>query len=179
MRKIVTTIFIFISSFLLSQNLDSLTFYYINQYRIKCGKKSLTWSEDLHKTCIKHSNNMVINDSIYHSHGYTYSENVSYGKNSGLLITDGYRSFIKKYYNLSCDSVLKDVNTFCATQAVYGWFISKNHNQIMLSNEKYGAVNILLENLVKKSNIIFGQEFFKKAGPFYYKATIAGTFQIK
>ncbi len=179
MRKVITTIFIFINSFLFSQNLDSLTFYYINQYRIKCNKKSLTWSDDLHKTCVKHSDNMVMNDSTYHSHGYTYSENVFYGKNSGLLITDGYRVFIKKYYNLSCDDVLKDVNIFCATQAVYGWYVSKNHNQIMLSNERYGAVNITLENVVKKNNIIFGQEFFKKAGPFYYKATIAGTFQIK
>lgn len=168
---------IFIHSVLFAQNLDSLTFDYINQYRVKNGKSNLVWSEELYNNCVKHSNNMIMNDSVYHSHGYTYSENVAYG--NGFLITDGYKVFIKKYYNLSYEDVIKDFNIFCATQVVYGWYISKSHNKIMLSDGKYGAVHVEVIDLVKKSNIIFGRELFKGGGPFYYKATVAETFQIK
>lgn len=120
---------------------------------------------------------MIINDSAYHSHGRTYSENVAYG--DGFLITDDYRVFVKKYYNLSYEDVLKDFNIFCATQTIYGWYISKSHNKIMLSDGKYGAVHVEIRNLIKKNNIIFGRELFKRAGPFYYKATVAQTFQMK
>lgn len=179
MRNFITIISIFIGSFLFGQSLDSLTFDYINQYRIKNNKKPLSWSNELYKNCIKHSNNMVLNDSVYHSHDYTCSENVAYGKNSGFLITYDYNIFIKKYYNLSSDDVIKDFNTFCATQTVYGWYISKSHNKIMLSDGKYGAVHVEASNLVKKNNIIFGRELFVGGGPFYYKSTVAQTFQIK
>lgn len=168
---------IFIHSVLFAQNLDSLTFDYINQYRVKNGKSNLVWSEELYNNCVKHSNNMIMNDSVYHSHGYTYSENVAYG--NGFLMTEGYKVFIKKYYNLSYENVLKDSVTFFATQTVYGWYISKSHNKIMLSEGKYGAVHVEIKNLVKKNNVIFGRELFKGAGLFYYKATVAQTFQMK
>ena len=178
MKNFVTVISIFISSFLFSQDLDSLTFSYINQYRVMNNKKVLIWSDDLYKTCIKHSNDMITNDTVYHSNGF-YSENVGYGKNSGFLVTDSYKIFIKKYFNLTHEDVLKDFNIFCATQTVYGWYISKSHNKIMLSDGKYGAVHVEVKNLTKKSNVIFGRELFKGAGPFYYKATVAQTFQMK
>ena len=179
MRNFITIITIFISPFLFSQSLDSLTFDYINQYRIKNDKKPLLWSNELYKNCIKHSNNMVLNDSVYHSHDYTCSENVAYGKNGGFLITDDYKIFIKKYYNLSSDDVLKDVSIFWTTQVVYGWYISKGHDKIMLSDGKYGAVHVLLKNVIKKNNVVFGHELFKGSGPFYYKGTVSETFQIK
>jgi uncharacterized protein YkwD len=162
---------------LFSQTLDSLAFSYINQYRIKNGKSGLVWSDELYKNCVKHSNNMIMNDSVYHSHGYTYSENVAYG--NGFLITEGYKIFIKKYYNLSYEDIIKDFNTFCATQTIYGWYISKSHNKIMLSDGKYGAFHVEIRDLIKKNNVIFGRELFKGGGPFYYKAIVAQTFQIK
>ncbi len=168
---------IFIHSVLFSQTLDSLAFSYINQYRIKNGKSGLVWSDELYKNCVKHSNNMIMNDSVYHSHGYTYSENVAYG--NGFLITEGYKIFIKKYYNLSYEDIIKDFNTFCATQTIYGWYISKSHNKIMLSDGKYGAFHVEIRDLIKKNNVIFGRELFKGGGPFYYKAIVAQTFQIK
>jgi uncharacterized protein YkwD len=179
MRNFITIISIFIGSSLFGQNLDSLTFNYINQYRVKNNKKVLTWSNDLYVTSVKQSDSMVVNDSIYHSHDYTYSENVIYGKNSGFLVTDGYKIFIKKYYNLSCDDILKDFNVFFATNIVYNWYVSKDHNKIMLLNGSYGAVHIVLNNVIKKNNFIMGHELFKGAGPFYYKVTVSGTFQIK
>ena len=49
----------------------------------------------------------------------------------------------------------------------------------MLSDGKYGAVHVEASNLVKKNNIIFGRELFVGGGPFYYKSTVAQTFQIK
>ena len=110
MKNFITFILIFISSVLFGQNLDSLTFDYVNQYRVKNNKKVLVWSNDLYASSIKQSDNMVINDSIYHSHGYTYSENVGYGKNVSFSFDDGYKNFIKEYFNLSYDDVLKNIN---------------------------------------------------------------------
>jgi hypothetical protein len=49
----------------------------------------------------------------------------------------------------------------------------------MLSDKKYGSVHIVLKDIVKKNNIIFGHELFKGGGPFYYKAIVSETFQIK
>lgn len=179
MKNLTTIISVFITSVLFGQNLDSLTFSYINQYRLKNDKKPLMWSDELYRTSTKHSNDMIINDSMYHSHGYTYSENVTYSKNSGLLVTDGYKVFMKKYYNLSCEDVLKDLNIFCATITVYNWSMSKNHNNIMLSDGKYGAVCVIMKNVVKKNNIIFDVELYKGSGNFYYKLMSSKTFQIK
>jgi uncharacterized protein YkwD len=139
----------------------------------------LIWSDSLYETCVKHSNNMLINDSIYHSHGYTYSENVSYSNNDGLLITDGYSIFIKKYFNLSNEDVINNIDVFCATTIVYYWSVSSGHNKIMLSNGKYAAVHTIMKDVVKKNNIVFGQELFKGSGLYYYKLKAPSTFQIK
>jgi hypothetical protein len=49
----------------------------------------------------------------------------------------------------------------------------------MLSDKKYGSVHIVLKDIIKKNNIVFGREMFKGVGPFYYKVTVAETFQIK
>ena len=178
MRNIVTTISIFISSILFSQNLDSLTFTYINQYRIKNGKSALVWSDTLYKTCVKHSNDILVNDSMYHSHG-VYTENVCYGKNCGFSFDEDYKVFIKKYFNLTYEDVVKNVIIYCATDVVYGWYLSKDHNKNMLSDRKYGAVHIVLKKVNTKNNFVWGREVFKGAGKFYYKVTVAGTFQMK
>lgn len=179
MRNLITIISIFISSVLFGQNLDSLTFSYINQYRLKSGKNVLIWSDELHKTCIKHSNNMIKNDSMFHSHGYVYSENVIYGKNCTFSFDESYKRFIKKYFNLIYEEVTKNINVYCATEAVYSWYNSKKHNEIMLSDKKYGAVHIVLKDVVKKNNFVWGREVFKGIGPFYYKVTVSETFQLK
>jgi len=179
MKKFITIISIFISSVLFGQNLDSLTFDYVNQYRVKNNKKVLTWSNDLYISSVKHSDNMVTTDSAYHSHGYTYSENVHYGKNSGFSFDNDYKNFIKKYFNLSYDDVLININIYCATNIVYNWYVSNDHNKIMLLDGSYGSVHIVLNNVIKKNNFIMGHELFKGAGPFYYKVTVSGTFQIK
>lgn len=179
MKNFITIISIFMSSVLFGQNLDSLTFNYINQYRVKSGRKALVWSDELYKTCIKHSDNMIMNDSTYHSHGYVYSENVSYGKNCTFSFDEKYKNFIKKYFNLTYEEVIKNINVYCATESVYSWYNSKKHNEIMLSDKKYGSVRIVLKDIIKKNNIVFGREVFKGVGPFYYKVTVAETFQIK
>jgi hypothetical protein len=49
----------------------------------------------------------------------------------------------------------------------------------MLSDGKYGAFHVEIRDLIKKNNVIFGRELFKGGGPFYYKAIVAQTFQIK
>jgi hypothetical protein len=182
MKYILTNILIFLIPTLFSQNLDSLTFNYINQYRIKNGKNSLTWSKVLYVTSINHTNNMVKNDSIYHSHGHYYSENVLYSKNSGLIGDDDYKFFIHKNFNLTYDSVLNNFDVYVATNIVYCWYKSPSHNKIMLSMYKpnsEGSVHVIIKDVVKNNNVIFGKEFFKGYGYFYYKLIMSSTFQLK
>lgn len=179
MRNFITTIFIFLSLFTFGQNIDSLTFDFINQYRVKSGKNILVWSTELHEKCVKHSNDMIQKDSSYHTHGRVYSENCLYGKEYGTVGTDDYKKFIKNYFGLNYDDVIKNINVFIATNVVYDWSTSPSHNKIMLRSDKEGTVHVIVKDLVKKSNFIFGKEFFKGWGPFYYKMTISSTFQIK
>ena len=178
MKNFITFILIFISSVLFGQNLDLLTFDYVNQYRVKNNKKVLVWSNDLYASSIKQSDNMVINDSIYHSHGYTYSENVGYGKNTSFSFDDGYKNFIKEYFNLSYDDVLKNINIYCVTDVVYRWSISNGHNKIMLSDKKYGAIHVILKDVIKKNNFVWNREVFLGCGKFYYVSTVAVTIQL-
>lgn len=177
MKYLIT--FLILNSVLFGQNLDSLTFGFINQYRIKNGKQPLKWSEDLHKTSIKHNNNMVVNDSIYHSHGYVYSENVLYGTECGLNGPKNYKDFIKKYFDLDYEDVQKNINFFIATTVVHSWYLSSGHNRIMLRPDTEGAVNVVYKDLIKRPNVIFGKVLFEGWGQFYYKLTLASTFQIK
>lgn len=178
MKNIVTIILILLGSVLFGQNLDSLTFNYVNQYRVKNNKKMLIWSNDLYVTSIKQSDNMVMNDSIYHSHGYTYSENVAYGKNSSFSFDENYKNFIKKYFNLSYDDVLNNINVYCATNIVYRWSVSNGHNKIMLSDKKYGGIHLVLKDIIKKNNFVWNREVFRGCGKFYYVSTVASTLQL-
>lgn len=177
MKYLIT--FLILNSVLFSQNLDSLTFSFINQYRIKNSKQPLKWSEDLYKTSIKHNNNMVTNDSIYHSHNGKCSENVLYGNDCGLIGLKNYRDFVKKYFNLEYGDVEKNVNFFIATTVVHAWYLSSAHNRIMLGSDTEGAVSVIYKDLSKKPNVIFGKVLFEGSGQFYYKLTLASTFQIK
>lgn len=184
MKHIITIILITTNVVLFAQNLDSLTFNYINQYRVKKGKNVLIWSDELYRTSVKHSNNMILNDSMYHSlYDRTYSENVTYGSgNRGLVGDEKYKIFIKKYFNLNYEDVIKDLNIFIATNVVFTWYTSTTHNKIMLSMfspDKVAAVSVITKDIVKKPNFIFGQEIFKGWGPYYYKLTLSATFQIK
>ena len=49
----------------------------------------------------------------------------------------------------------------------------------MLRPDKEGAINVTYKDLKRKPNVIFGKVLFEGSGQFYYKLTLASTFQIK
>lgn len=178
MKRLITSALILISSFVFSQNLDSLTFEYINVYRVKNGKQPLVWSKDLYKNCVSHSDKMIVNDSCYHSH-LGYSECVSYSAKATFENPKIYKDFIKKYYNFSYEEILKDTIKYLATVEVYTWAYSPSHNKIMLSDFKEGAVHVTLKSIEKHNNFVWGREVFPGYGKFIYLVTSASTFELK
>lgn len=155
-------------------------FDYINKYRVKNGKKALVWSDKSYKVSVKQSEDMVKNDSSYHSDGSNRwtSENCIYSKSGGFIgskMIKPYVVFIKKYFNLSYDDVLKDSDMYFISYTIFLWSNDAQHNRILLSGSN-GSVHIIIKDVYKKPNVVMGKEIFPGCGNFYYKGLVSSTF---
>ena len=201
MKNIITTIivFVFTTIFSFGQNLDSLQFFYINQYRIKNGKKPLIWSDKLAVESTEQANNMIKKDSCFHSYKGWYYENCVYNKRDGSLNdvtastfvknsvvikqevrTDlgvkSFKIFIKKYFNLSYEQVMEDPNLYFVVYEIFMFVADEYHKKNYLQNTKYGSTKIIIKDVVKFNNSLFGKELYPGTGPIYYRALVSNTF---
>jgi hypothetical protein len=101
------TILVSISSYSQDEELCK----YINMYRNSYGLKSLKWDDNLSIISKNHTDSMVKNDSVYHSHQNTF-ENVIH-----------FTTLVMK------DDKLKSFHSFCKKHFNYDWVVYKNDDE--------------------------------------------------
>lgn len=148
MKKIITIILVFVASASIAQ--DTVLFNFINQYRVKHGKKSIVWSSELAKIAEAQTSYNVANNTLEHSKTNTYENinngSVSFTTKMNPMLTK-FAAFIKNTFNVIYKAPTTEVEAkkMAAMYSVFIWNGSPDHKANMLrDNVNKGAVNIFV-----------------------------------
>lgn len=165
--KILFIIFLLLPTIVTGQISDIKTdkqlFEYINIYRIKNGDKPLKWSNELYNISKNHNIKLHQEKSLYHSKTNTIENLLT---NSGIFTSDPnykeFTKFCKEIYSIDVD--IKDTSKIINVgllQVVYQWSKSTGHNINMLTDVKYGSVNIIInKSLIYNKMVLFSEDYF-------------------
>ena len=157
MKTIIVILILGIAARAEAQNLDSLLFVKVNDYRVYNSRPKLEFDSNCYKAAISHTTYMfktkiVTHDEVSGRKAYTYAE-VCNGSIAALISLDdtsSFNVFIKKIWK-------KNVREFSNEEIfvmydVYTWSKSITHNTLILSNATKCGTSIKLGK-IEKTNI--------------------------
>lgn len=154
MKNLIAVIFIILSTNVLAQDVEMLTF--VNQYRTFNGKQPFVWSSELAEVSKNQTNTIVNQDSLSHSH--ITSEIATMGKSlpSTVDLKAKFVEFIKTVFDIDYVEPENDsaVVTYVKLYSIFMFDQSPKHKAILLGDHKYIGFDVVACNIAHKSNTV-------------------------